>query len=303
MSVEAKAVEKSFHESEFKGRNPRKSTNVVNEKGQSDCFRVVRTSMYVSLAPCHIENPLNGVKAQHLDPLIMTYFPKARGVVLSYFNINLESKGTSEDALSVILAKVTDSSAFSFMWIAVDLLIWCPQIGDLLEGFVYMQTASHIGLLIHDTFNASIKFRNIPQDWEFVPVQADEYAESEASPENNSSKFKSFGYWTDASGAKIEGKVPFTVKAIHTSGRMLSIEGTLLTPESELDAQPVLREGSSSKADVTVSAGKHITFDDEETPEATEAADSKTEAVPSYEAGSGDNVDSSSSEDNAEESE
>lgn len=300
MSVEVRAAEDSFTEPEFKRRKPNKSTNVVNDKGQSECFRVVRTSMYVSLAPCHIKNPVNGVKAQHLDPLIMTYFPKARGVVLSYFNVSLQSKDTSEDALSVLLAKVTELSAFSFMWITVDLLIWYPQIGDLLEGFVYMQTASHIGLLIHDTFNASIKFRNIPQDWEFVPSQADEYGESEANTEEGSSKFKSFGYWTDASGSKVEGKLPFSIKSIYTNGRMLSIEGTLLSPESELDAQPV-----SSKqwdAPAPAPASKHITFDDEPVSKhisfedepvaekseedseskSEESSDTKTEDVPGY---------------------
>ncbi|GEQ72130.1 hypothetical protein JCM33374_g5816 [Metschnikowia sp. JCM 33374] len=278
MPAEIRAAEESFTEPDFKKRKANKSSNAVNAKGQSECFRVVRTSMYVSLAPCHIMNPVNGVKAQHLDPMIMTYFPKARGVVLSYFNINLQSKDTSDESSNVLLAKVTDSSAFSFTWITVDLLIWYPQIGDLLEGFVYMQTASHIGLLVHDTFNASIKYRNIPQDWEFVPSQADEYAESEDAPENSSSKFKSFGYWTDASGTKIEGKVSFIVKAIHTSGKMLSIEGTLLSPESELDAQPVSGE--------TVSApvSKHITFDDEVTSEISEVNEVKSDAVPGYEA-------------------
>ncbi|KAJ8143724.1 hypothetical protein OY671_003153 [Metschnikowia pulcherrima] len=279
--------------SDLKKRRLNKSSNVVNAKGQSECFRVVRTSMYVSLAPCHITNPVNGVKAQHLDPLIMTYFPKARGVVLSYFNVNLQSKDSSEEGSEALLAKVTESSAFAFMWITVDLLIWHPQLGDLLQGYVYMQTASHIGLLVHDTFNASIKFRNIPQDWEFVPSQADEVGESEDASQTSSSKFKSFGYWTDASGTKVEGKVSFSVKAIYTSGKMLSIEGTLLTPESELDVQPVSNESSAP-------AAKHITFDDEPTPETSEAVEEKSEAIPTYEAVSGDNANSSSSEEDEE---
>lgn len=258
-----------------------KSTNAVNADGLSECFRVVRTSMYVSLAPSHITNPINGIKAQHLDPLVMSYFAKANGVVLAYSNITLNSEERSPDANDIILAPVSDSSPFCFMWVTVDLLLWYPQIGDILEGNVYMQTASHIGLLVHDTFNASIKLRSIPQDWQFVPSQADEFGEADEAKEKPT-KFGSYGYWTDASGSKIEGKVLFTVRSIHTSRSMLSIEGTLLSPESELDAQPVLAERRLS-ATAPVATGKHMKFDDE--PIATaEVAEPTTDTLPQYEA-------------------
>lgn len=224
-----------------------KSTNPVGADGISECFQVVRTSLYVSVAPCHVANPTNGIKAQHLDPLIMTYFPMAHGVVLAYCNITVSKEHHALDSHDqpVTIARVGDSTPFAFMWVSVDLLVWHPQTGDILQGHVYMQTASHIGLLVHDTFNAAIRFRSIPQDWEFVPSQADER-------EGEDSRFKSYGHWVDGSGTKIEGKLTFTVRAIHSTGRMVSIEGSLVSPESEADAQPVSEE----------SHAKHMRFDD-----------------------------------------
>lgn len=302
MPAEVRAAETPAEEPQQK-RRAVASTNELNAQGFSECFKVVRTSMYVSLAPCHFTNPINGIKAQHLDPLIMTYFTKANGVVLSYFNLRIVNKSTDP---SQLLAKVSNESGFLFTWISVDLLIWQPQIGDLLEGYVYMQTASHIGLLVHDTFNASIKMRGIPQDWQFIPNQADEYAEEEDPSESKNSKFKSFGYWTDASGAKIEGKLQFTIRSVYSTGKMLSLEGTLLSPELELDAQPVSHARRSSSA-MDAPAGKHIvfddkpvakhiTFDDEPIEEVAETTEPASEAFPSYEQPDPEAPQSSSSE-------
>ena len=63
------------------------STNPKDGNGLSECFKTVSTSLYVSLAPVHLQNPINGIKQQHLDPLIMTYFTKAKGIVVAYSNI------------------------------------------------------------------------------------------------------------------------------------------------------------------------------------------------------------------------
>lgn len=270
--------------------------NEVNKDGLSECFKVVRTDMYLSLAPCHLSNPINGVKCQHLDPMVMKYLPKADGVVLGYFNLKVGESGKTDDSENVTLAKVNDASPFTFMWITVDLLIWKPQVGDTLEGYIYMQTQSHIGLLIHDTFNASIKLRNIPQDWEFVPSQADEYNEENG----RSSKFRSYGYWTDSNGIKIEGKIKFTIRSIYTTGKMVSIEGTLVSPESEVDAQPVYNEQTRSH-NTTESTATHKRFDDEDeqpaAPTVTDIPETATdEVLPSYEQDGVQKEDSSDSD-------
>lgn len=213
----------------------------------------------------HINDPINGIKSQHLDPLLMTYFPAAKGVVLAYLNISIGDDNETLQDPRVTIAKIEGNSPFTFMWINVDLLVWSPQVGDVLEGDVYMQTAGHLGLLIGDTFNCSIRKYGIPESWQFVPVQEDEVVNEDEEQEGDK-KFKNFGYWIDENEIKVEGKLKFTVKAIHTSGRVVSVDGTLIKPGEEKSAQPVargsdIRRGSTS----TVQAGgKHKKFDDDE---------------------------------------
>lgn len=261
-----------------------KTVNPVNKDGVSECFKKFTTELYVSLAPCFINDPINGIKAQHLDPLVMTYFPKAKGVVIAYSNLKLspENKTTDTDDNPIYVSTVSNSSPFTYLWVTVDLLIWQPNAGDIIEGYSYMQTASHIGLLVHDTFNATIKKFNIPAEWRFVPSQVDEYAESE----QETGKFKSFGYWVDENDVKIEGKIKFTVKSVHASGRVVSLAGTLIKPGSERDAQPVIRERRSSNGGVNASTGKHKKFDEEDVPTVTEIPEPESEtvesAIPTY---------------------
>ncbi|CUM65963.1 uncharacterized protein PRCAT00003617001 [Priceomyces carsonii] len=235
-----------------------KSVNPVNDEGVAQCFYMVTSSMYISLAPCYTQHPINGIKSQHLDPMIMTYFSKAKGVVLSYSNIKISGRNKSIDSEGnpLTIARIEGSSPFTFFWISVDFLIWRPQVGDCLEGYVYMQTASHIGLLIHDTFNATIKKYNIPNTWRFLPSQQDEYSE------DSTSNFKSFGHWVTENDLRIEGKLKFNVKALHTTGRVISVEGTLISPGFELESQPIFRERRTSSTSQAVNS--HMKFNEED---------------------------------------
>ncbi|RCK59230.1 DNA-directed RNA polymerase I subunit RPA43 [Candida viswanathii] len=271
MSVEVRKRPSETISLASKRRATVQSTNPTDESGLSQCYKTVSTSLYVSLAPIHLQNPINGIKQQHLDPLIMTYFVKGKGVVVAYSNIKFleDHNDEDEEESSFRLAKIEGSSPFTFMWISVDFLCWCPQVGDILEGDVYMQTPSHIGLLINDTFNASIKKYNIPSSWTFKSSQVDEVSSDDR---------KTFGHWIDENETKIEGKLQFTVKAIYTTGRVVSVEGTLIKPGEERNAQPVYTERQEKNA-----SGKHMKFDEEEDVITTEIAEpDENDELPAY---------------------
>lgn len=280
MSVEVRKRPSETLSLASKRRATVQSTNPKDDSGLSQCYKTVTTSLYVSLAPVHLQNPINGIKQQHLDPLIMTYFAKAKGVVVAYSNIRFLEEN---DESSHSLAKIEGSSPFTFMWISVDFLCWCPQVGDVLEADVYMQTPSHIGLLINDTFNASIKKYNIPTSWTFKSNQVDEVSSDDK---------KTFGHWLDENETKIEGKLQFTVKAIYTTGRVVSVEGTLIKPGEERNAQPVYTERQERKP-----SGKHMKFDDDEDDQqenviTTEIAEpDENEELPAYVKDSDDDED------------
>lgn len=283
MSVEVRKRPSETISLASKRRATVQSTNPKDEDGLSQCYKTVSTTLYVSLAPVHLQNPISGIKQQHLDPLIMTYFPKGKGVVVAYSNIKFlednNDENEDDDESSHRLAKIDGSSPFTFMWISVDFLCWCPQVGDVLEGDVYMQTPSHIGLLINDTFNASIKKYNIPTSWAFKSNQVDEVSSEDK---------KTFGHWLDENETKIEGKLQFTVKTIYTTGRVVSVEGTLIKPGEERNAQPVYTERQEKKP-----SGKHMKFDDDQEEDVitTEIAEpDENDELPAYVKDSDDDV-------------
>lgn len=200
---------------------PKEKPNLVSEDGISQCFRFVKVRMHVYLAPAFQESPLEGLKKQHLDPLLLNYNAEAHGVVVSYSNVRLlRRKGTSES-----LGEIINECPFSFYWITADLLVWEPQREDVVEGWVSVQSPGHIALLINDTFNASIKRAEIPASWEFVPQDEDEDGK------------KSLGYWKDADGNRVDGKLQFTVKRFLHEGRTVLVLGSLLTAEDVVPPQ------------------------------------------------------------------
>lgn len=208
----------------LKRKNP-----VDSATGISECFHKVSTSMYVSLAPMFSQKPVAGIKSQHLDPLVTRYFAPAGGVVLAHYNLKLYKRGADSDKASV-MGKFVNESPFTFMWISTDLLVWKPQVGDRLEGYVNMQTPSHIGLLVHDTFNCSIKYANIPEDWVFTPFaegQSASHQESTTSVAKKDRVRQSMGYWSDGSGQRVDGKLEFIIKSVHTAN-MVYLSGSLV---------------------------------------------------------------------------
>lgn len=285
--------------------------NPTDQNGVSECFHKVSTSMYVSLAPVYTLNPIEGIKSQHLDPLIMTYFASAGGVVLAHYNLRLYGQQphskevrSPDKTQEPVIAKIMYDSPFAFLWISVDLLVWKPVVGDVVEGWINLQSPSHIGLLIHDTFNATIKRDVIPAEWTFVPNQEDQNGETGNTPAEDEEgstvaqaidQFpKSLGYWVDENGKKIDGKLKFTVRHFNVSGRTVSVQGTLLAPgairedltrynsHKDKKNQDAFDEFSIPATIGTESKknNKHITFDNEES-HSTAQANTKADEVSS----------------------
>ncbi|KAK9473452.1 uncharacterized protein V1510DRAFT_415085 [Dipodascopsis tothii] len=190
-------------------------------------FFRVKTSMYVSIAPMYSLWPIKGIRAQHIDPLVMTYFAPAGGVVLACLDVQLDGP-----------AKISAESPFAFAWATVEFLVWKPKRGDILQGRINMQSPSHIGLLVFDAFNASITRDRIPSSWRFVENELDEdfsgadaadnEDEAEADEDYDDFEGKSLGYWVDEHGRKIDDKLTFVIESIEVSGKLVSVDGSLL---------------------------------------------------------------------------
>ncbi|KAK9383913.1 uncharacterized protein V2V93DRAFT_341963 [Kockiozyma suomiensis] len=206
--------------------------SVLGNPALSQCFFRASTTLYLSIAPMYTLSPLQGVRAQHLDPLTMTYFAPVGGIVLAVLDVAVD-----EDSG----ARIINESPFAFAWVTAELLVWRPKRGDILQGRINMQSRSHIGLLVCDVFNASITRDRIPPKWKFVEneytgedeVEEEEEEDRDAAGllienEGAAQSSKSLGSWVDNKGIKIDEKLTFVIEALETSGRVFSVEGSLL---------------------------------------------------------------------------
>lgn len=175
--------------------------------------------------------PTNGLRKDHLDPLLMSYYEPLGGVVIAYSNIRFESDK----------ARIVAESPFAHVWVTVDFLVWRPKKGAVLEGWVNLQSASHVGLLVENTWNVSIPKEKIPNNWTyhevregFVPkktaVPIDEGGEMEGIEYGNKLEHDTGG-WMDANGEYVDGLLRFQVESITAMGHIFSMEGSLLNTE------------------------------------------------------------------------
>lgn len=182
--------------------------------------------------------PINGLQKDHLDPLLMSYYEPVGGVVIAYANIRFESDE----------ARIVAESPFAHVWVTVDFLVWGPKKGSVLQGWVNLQSASHVGLLVENTWNVSIPKEKIPAGWSyhemregFVPKKAvskegggEGVEESvgmgmediEYAPEHDT------GGWMNHNDEYVDGLLRFQVESVKAMGHIFSMEGSLLNAEA-----------------------------------------------------------------------
>ncbi|CCH58249.1 hypothetical protein TBLA_0A04550 [Henningerozyma blattae CBS 6284] len=251
------------------------SKNPIDEDTKiSNCIVRVPVSLYASIAPMYSQSPLQGIMKQHLNPMVMKFNPKVDGVVLGYEDLTIkDSNPLADESSQEKLIKLTPDTPFGFTWANVNLYVWQPQIGDIIEGWIFIQSVSHISLLIFDAFNANINKNFIPEDWTFInnEVEEEEILQEEKAAEesngtnqdNNKPNFtnRSLGYWVDGNGQRVDGKLKFQVRYINSNGRVITVEGSLLKEQKDL----------SPAEKLPVISNKKITFDDEVSTENTES--------------------------------
>lgn len=215
--------------------------------------------LYLPLSPVSQRHPLQGLCAEHISPLILTYYPPVRGVILSYSNVRFSAGPLqiADDAAAdePIYALAVDEYAANFVWVSVDLLLFRPQKGNTIEGWINLQNEGNIGLVCWNFFNASIERKRLPKDWKWISGATKSHSSKEKlkgsrrgsqlhSPANEMNSHSESvpdidGHFEDGDGKRIEGLVEFRVKDIETSrssdreNGFLSIEGTMLDEDSE----------------------------------------------------------------------
>ena len=218
------------------------------------------SSLYLSLPPISQKHALQGICAEYISPLILTFYPPFHGVIISYANARLSTEPQTEISKPAY-ARAIDEYASSFVWLTADFVVFKPQRGSVIEGYVNLQSESTIGLLCLNFFNASIERKRLPKGWKWIAgglktarrrklkkapkdtmsdsdgVEPDEHDVADQTLEDAE------GHFQDQTGKKVEGLLRFRVKNVDTSrstdreNGFVSIEGTMLSEDEEMQLQ------------------------------------------------------------------
>jgi DNA-directed RNA polymerase I subunit RPA43 len=200
-------------------------------------YRIQRISQYVSLSPAALAQPLPAVCATILSPLLLSYFPPARGIVLAYEDVELSSTPPSSNTptRSDLLLRHVDEYFAPFVWVTASFLVFSPQRNAHITGRITHQSSTHITLAHLNTFPVSVTKDYLPSDWTF-------HSESTGRVKRgwDGRVADEGGWWVDGEGEKVDGDL--TVRMRDFDGKMdgkargkgfLRIEGSLITVEEE----------------------------------------------------------------------
>lgn len=266
-SLDGKKRKRDHEEGGHRSKSKKQKLDKISSKAYSteppstaSPFHVQTSSLYLPLAPVSQKFPLEGICAEHISPLILTYYPPFNGVVLSYSNPRLSERAFGNDGDTTLL-KSMDEYAVSWAWVTAEFLLFKPEKGVWLEGYINLQNEGHLGLVCWNLFNASIERKRLPRDWKWIETEEEQNGEMEGQGETYAEN--GISYFVDADGHRIEGTVKFRVREIESSHDrergFLSIEGTMLDDEGEkqlLDRDMEQAQGSNVSARMGLGGSK-----------------------------------------------
>lgn len=229
-------------------------------------FHLQTSSLYLGLAPISQKAPIEGLCAEHISPLLLTYYPPFEGVILSFSNPRISEQPFENDGPQTLLRNI-DEYAVSWAWLTAEFLLFKPESGAWLEGYVNLQNEGHLGVVCWNLFNASISRNRLPSEWKWIGVEDEEAVEGEREGETYATD--GIGYWMDGNGKKVDGMIKFKVSEIENSHDrergFLNIKGTMLSEEAEKD----MLYAEALKAPATDKSGKRIGLGGPTAPGAT----------------------------------
>lgn len=143
-------------------------------------FHTTRMSLYLPIPAIASSGRMSAMLALHLSPLLLTYFPPASGVILSYQDPVLSARPEAglgrpllqpsavvepADEQGETLARVGEEAGVSWAWLTVTFLVFRPEMGYELAGWTNAMSEGFIGLVSYNYFQTSIAKNRIPGSW------------------------------------------------------------------------------------------------------------------------------------------
>ncbi|KAJ5951730.1 uncharacterized protein N7479_010143 [Penicillium vulpinum] len=141
-------------------------------------FTLTTATLYLPLSPISISptHALASLLAEHLSPLLLTYFPPLKGVILAYSNASISSKPPANPRSSsdlnpqpLTLATTADEYGVLYVYLTATFLVFRPKRGQTLEGWVNVQSEGFLGAVVFNLFSVGVERKRLPSNWKWVP--------------------------------------------------------------------------------------------------------------------------------------
>ncbi|RDW61240.1 DNA-directed RNA polymerase I subunit RPA43 [Aspergillus mulundensis] len=159
-------------------------------------YSLTTATLYLPLSPISISptHALASLLAEHLSPLLLTFFPPFQGIILAYSNASISSEppsspspsSTSPNPQPLTLAATAGEYGVMYVHLTATFLVFRPQRGQTLEGWVNVQSEGFLGAVVLNLFSVGIERKRLPPSWKWIPPGEKDYNENGTAPNPNS---------------------------------------------------------------------------------------------------------------------
>lgn len=237
-------------------------------------FRLINATLYVPLSPISISptHASASLIAEHLAPLLLTYYPPFKGIVLAYSNASISetaptstninshtnsqnssntSSGSSftaplssqslnfDNPKPLTLALTANEYGVLYLYLTATFLIFSPQKGHVLEGWVNVQSEGFVGAIAYNLFSVGIERKRTPKTWKWIPPGTEEDEDDDGEVEGVAKKSKIQKGYVSATSGDEDGdktnKLAFDSEKEHFTPLPRNISRPSIKPSSDLD--------------------------------------------------------------------
>ena len=191
-SKKRKQVEPNSKSSSKKDKTSTASTSAgaTTSEASGSPYSLTTATLYLPLAPISISSThaLQSVLAEHISPLLLTYYPPLKGIVLAYSHASISSTPPSSTPRNssdpnpkpLTMARSADEYGVLYVYLTATFLVFRPQRGQTLEGWVNVQSEGFLGAVVLNLFSVGIERKRLPTSWTWVPPGEDGEASENA---------------------------------------------------------------------------------------------------------------------------
>ncbi len=194
-SVPSKALEKKIKRLD----NDHDVSN--SDSDQTSPFQRMNASLLLSLPPAAMANPMKAMQ-NSMQTMLLKYSDGLGGVLLSYENIKVDKSKNGGS-----FGRILNEMPHIHFYITCDVLIFDPSVGTSLTGVVNETFPSHVGLLVHELFNAMISAESLRESGFAFDTDLNEWSKAD-----------------DMTPIAIDDSIGFTVEKLHECNGLISLE-------------------------------------------------------------------------------